>query len=205
MYVSDSKIAEAIRIFKVHGGIMRTSEAIKAGIHVRTIYHMRDNGNIIKLGRGVYQLAEFETPSNPDLIVVAKKITDARICLISALAVHKMTDEIPHKVHLALPHSAWEPKMEYPPIKVYRFSDVTLNAGIQIHTMDGVEIKVYEPAKTIADCFKFRNQIGLDTAIEALKRGISMEKATYKEILDYARLCKVERIIQPYLEALSHG
>jgi len=205
MYVSDSKIDEAVKIFKDHGGILRTSEAKAAGIHERTIYHMRDTGKVLKLDRGVYQLAENEPVSNPDLVIVAKKIPEARICLISALAIHNITDEIPHKVHIALPHSAWEPKMDYPPIKVYRFSYTTLTAGVQIQTIDGVEIKVYEPAKTIADCFKFRNQIGLDTAIEAIKRGISGKKATYKEIIHYARLCKVERVIQPYLEALGHG
>lgn len=205
MSISESKIEEAVQVFKAHDGIMRTSEVLNRGVHRRTLYHMRDKGIVQQLDRGVYQLAENEPVSNPDLVIVAKKIPDARICLISALAIHDMTDEIPHKVHIALPHSAWEPKMDYPPIKVYRFSKATLTAGVQIHNIDGVGVKVYEPAKTIADCFKFRNQIGLDTAIEALKRGISGEKASYKEIIHYARLCKVERVIQPYLEALGHG
>lgn len=205
MNVSDSKIEEAVQVFKVHKGIMRTSEILKEGVHRRTLYHMRDTGIVQQLDRGVYQLAENEPVSNPDLVIVAKKIPKARICLISALEIHNMTDEIPHKVHIALPHSAWEPKMGYPPVKVYRFSNATLTAGVQIQNIDGVEIKVYEPEKTIADCFKFRNQIGLDTAIEALKRGISGKKATYKDIIHYARLCKVERVMQPYLEALGHG
>jgi len=205
MSISDSKIVEAVQVFKAHEGIMRTSEVLKEGVHRRTLYHMRDTGIVQQLDRGVYQLSENEPVGNPDLVLVAKKIPDARICLISALAIHNMTDEIPHKVHIALPQSAWEPKMDYPPIKVYRFSNTTLTAGIQIHNIDGVEIKVYEPAKTIADCFKFRNQIGLDTAIESLKRGLSEKKTTIKDIIHYARLCKVERVIQPYLEALSHG
>ncbi|MDZ7715630.1 MAG: hypothetical protein U5J95_05390 [Balneolaceae bacterium] len=206
MYVSDSKIKEARKIFKDHEGIMRTSEAGERPVfHERTLYHMRDVGILNRMDRGLYHLAEGDPISNPDLVLVAKKVSEARICLISALAIHDLTDEIPHAVHIALPHASWEPKMEYPPLKVYRFSDETLKAGVQIHEIDGVEIKVFEPAKTIADCFEFRNQIGQDPAIEALKRGISQKKATYKDIIRYARLCNVERVIQPYLEALGHG
>ena len=205
MNVSDIKIEEAVQVFKDYDGIMRTSEVLNKGVHRRTLYHMRDTGMLRQLDRGVYQLADREPAGNPDLVLVAKKIPGARICLISALAIHEMTDEIPHKVHIALAHSAWEPKMEYPPLKVYRFSEETLKAGVQKHSIDGMEVKVYLPAKTIADCFKFRNQIGLDVAIEALKRGLSEKKATYKDIIAYARLCKVNRVMQPYLEALGHG
>lgn len=95
--------------------------------------------------------------------------------------------------------------MDYPPIKVYRFSEETLNAGVDIQKIDGVDINVFNPAKTIADCFKFRNQIGKEVAIEALKEGIRTKKATYQEILKYAELCNVKNVMQPYLEAIAHG
>lgn len=205
MYVSDSKIEEAVKLFKKRDGVMRTSEVLDAGVHRRTLYHMRDEGIVTAIQRGVYQLTEIEPLSNPDLVVVAKKIPEARICLISALSIHGMTNEIPHKIHIALPRSSWQPKLDYPPLKVYRFSEETINSGLQIQSMDGVEIKVFNPAKTIADCFKFRNQIGLDVAIDALKRGINDGKATYRDIMTYAKLCKVERVIKPYLEAIGHG
>mgnify|MGYP003132223410 CR=1 FL=1 len=205
MYVSDSKIKEAVRLFKKRDGVLCTSEVLDAGVHRRTLYHMRDEGIVTAIQRGVYRLTENEPLSNPDLVIVAKKIPEARICLISALSIHEMTNEIPHKIHIALPRSSWQPELDYPPLKVYRFSEETINSGFQNHFMDGVEIKVFNPAKTIADCFKFRNQIGLDVAIEALKRGINDGKATYREILMYAKLCKVERVIKPYLEAIGHG
>lgn len=205
MYVSQSKIEEAIKIFQEHDGVMRTSEVLDAGIHERTLYHMRDEGMVTAIQRGVYQLAESEPLSNPDLVIIAKKIPEARICLISALSIHEMTDEIPHKVHIALPRSSWQPEFDYPPLKVYRFSEETINSGLQTQTIDGIEVKVFNPAKTIADCFKFRNQIGLDVAIEAMKQGINDGKATYGDIVKYAKVCKVERVIKPYLEAIGHG
>jgi len=184
---------------------MRTKQVLKEGIHRRTLYEMRDSGDLIQLQRGVYQLEQDGFSGNPDLVVIAKKIPKARICLISALAIHELTDEIPHVVHLALPTSSWEPTLDYPPIKVYRFSEKTYQVGIRTLNQDGVEIQVYSPAKTVADCFKFRNQIGLSVAVEALKRTLAEKKATVKEILEYARLCRVEKVIKPYLEAFTHG
>lgn len=205
MSISKAKIEEAVKLFQEHNGIMRTSEVLNAGVHRRTLYHMRDEGMVTAIQRGVYQLTESEPLSNPDLVIVAKKIPEARVCLISALSIHEMTDEIPHKVHVALPRSSWQPELDYPPLKVYRFSDETINSGLQTQKIDGVEVKVFNPAKTIADCFKFRNQIGLDVAIEALKRGVKEGKATYGDIVKYAKLCKVEQVIKPYLETVGHG
>ena len=203
MYVSDQKIEEAIRVFEDHQGIMRTSEALEAGIYRRTLYHMRDHGCLEQLGRGVYKLKEKEPLSNPDLVIVVRKIPDAVICLISALDIHGLTDEIPHKVHIALSRTNRTPVMEYPPVHVYRYSDETLKAGIGVKQIDGISVKVFNPAKTITDCFKFRNQIGLDVAIEALKRGINERKATYRDILKYAKLCRVKSVIQPYIDAIA--
>ena len=202
MYVSKEKIEEAIRIFKEHNGIMRTSEALDSGIYRRTLYYMRDDGYLTKLQRGVYQLSDKEPLGYPDLVIVAQKIPAAVICLISALDLHELTDQIPHQVHIALPRTSRDPVMETPPIKVYRFSEETLNAGVDTQKIDGVDINVFNPAKTIADCFKFRNQIGKDVAIEALKEGIKAQKATYQDILKYAEVCRVKNVITPYLEIL---
>lgn len=204
MYVSKEKIEEAIRVFKEHNGIMRTSEALDAGIYQRTLYFMRDEGYLTKLQRGVYQLNEREPLGYPDLVVVAQKFTAAVICLISALDLHELTDQIPHQVHIALPRTSRDPVMDYPPIKVYRFSEETLKAGVDTQKIDGVDINVFNPAKTIADCFKFRNQIGKDVAIEALKKGIRTQKAAYQDIVKYAELCNVKNVMQPYLEAIAH-
>lgn len=203
MYVSNQKIEEAIRVFEDHQGIMRTSEALEAGIYRRTLYHMRDHGYLEQLGRGVYKLEEKEPLSNPDLVIVVRKIPDAVICLISALDIHDMTDEIPHKVHIALSRTSRTPVMDYPPVNVYRYSDETLKAGVEIKKIDGISVSVFNPAKTIADCFKFRNQIGLDVALEALKRGVKERKATYGDIVKYAVMCRVKNVIRPYLEVIE--
>lgn len=205
MYVSESKIEKAVSLFKEHGGVLRTSEAERAGIHNRTLYHMLDEGYIEKLERGVYKLVGYGPLSNPDLAIVAKKIPKAKVCLISALDFYEMTTEIPHKVHIALPRTSRDPKLDHPPIKVYRFSGDSLTEGIEKHEVDGVEVQVYNPAKTIADCFKFRNKIGLDIAMEALEQGIEQGKASYSEILKFAEICRVKSVIKPYLEAIAHG
>jgi predicted transcriptional regulator of viral defense system len=204
MVISDNKIKEAVALFKEHGGIMRTSEALDKGIHSRTLYWMRDHGFLNQLERGVYQLDDMESLSNPDLAVIGTKIPDATICLISALDFHEMTTQIPHKVHIALPRGHWKPKLDYPPIQVYRFSGKSLSEGIETHEVDGVNIQVYNPAKTIADCFKFRNEIGMEIVLEALKKGLKKGKATYSDILKYAAICRVKNVIRPYLETLAH-
>lgn len=205
MNISERNINKARAVFRKHKGIMRTNEAIAAGIHPRTLYFMRDEGIIFQIARGLYELGEGSELSHPDYIMVTRKVPDARICLISALDFHNLTDEIPKSVYIALPKGAWEPNLSYPPVKTFRFSDVTYASGAVTHFVDGEEISVYNPAKTIADCFKFRNQIGLDVCIEALKRGIDQKKATYRDIFHFAKMCKVTKIIIPYLEAIGHG
>lgn len=204
MSVSDKKINEAAALFKEHGGIMRTSEALNEGIHSRTLYWMRDHGYINQLERGVYQINDEEMLSNPDLAVIGTKVPDAKICLISALDFHNMTTEIPHKVHIALSRKHWKPKLDYPPIQVYRFSEKSLLKGVKSYVIDGVKIQVYNPAKTIADCFKFRNKIGIEVAIEALKNGLKEQKTSYSDILKYADICRIKNVIRPYLETIAH-
>jgi predicted transcriptional regulator of viral defense system len=204
MSVSRQKIDTAIDIFKRNKGMLRTSEALNKNIHSRTLYKMLDEGIITKLERGVFKLADEATLANPDLVVVAAKIPKAKLCLISALDFHNMTTEIPHKIHIAIPRSSRNPRLKYPPVKVYRFSGQSLTAGIEKHKIDGIEIQVYNPAKTIADCFKFRNKIGLNAAIEGLKRGIEEDKANYADILHYAEICRVKKVIEPYLRIMAH-
>lgn len=205
MYVSDEKIETAINVFKQQDGVLRMSEALDKGIYRRTLYHMLEEGYITKLERGVYKLKEKGPLSNPDLAIVATKIPKARVCLVSALDFHDMTTEIPHSIHIALPRTSRDPKLDYPPLSVYRFSGKSLTEGVQEHEIDDIKVQVYSPAKTIADCFKFRNKIGQDIAINALERGISEGKATYKDVLHYAEICRVKTVIKPYLESIANG
>jgi predicted transcriptional regulator of viral defense system len=205
MYTSKAKIRRAVDLFKKKGGILRTSEVLSAGVHPRTLYKLRDEGYITQLDRGVYKLSNDKPLSNPDLAIVAVRIPSAKICLLSALDFHGMTKEIPHKVHIAIARTQRDPKMDHPPIEVYRFSDKSLTEGVEKHEIDGQTIQVFNPAKTIADCFKFRNKIGKDIAIEALQQGLELEKASIKEILKFAKICRVESVIKPYLEAYTNG
>ncbi|MCA9296930.1 MAG: hypothetical protein KC983_10435, partial [Phycisphaerales bacterium] len=139
---------------------------------------------------------------NPDLMTVAGRIPRGVICLVSALAFHEITTQIPHAVDLALPRGMTTPAIRYPPIRTYRFSAPTLSAGVEMHAIDGVDVRIFSPEKTLADCFKFRNTIGLDIALEALRTYLHREGADIEAIHRYARLGRVERVMRPYLEAL---
>lgn len=195
-------IQEVVNLFKKRKGVLRTSEILAENVHPRTLYKMRDEGILIQLERGVYKLNDNQPLSNPDFAIIAARIPSAKICLISALDFHEMTREIPHKVHIALSRTQRDPKLDQPPIEVYRFDDKSLSAGIEEYGIDGLTVQIYNPAKTIADCFKFRNQIGKEIALEALKNGIRQRKASYKDILKYAKICRVENVMKPYLEAI---
>lgn len=196
-----SAFERARHIFRERGGILRTREALAAGIHPRTLYALRDAGELEQLGRGIYRLAEMPPLSDPDLATVGKRVPQGVICLISALAFHELTTQIPHLVHVALPRNAWTSKLEYPPIQVYHFSPAAFNAGVEQHTIEGVEVRVYSAEKTLADCFKYRNKIGLDVALEALRAYRTRRGARFQRVLEYARVCRVENVMRPYLEA----
>lgn len=189
--------------FDKHGGTLRTGEALAAGVHPRTLYAMRDAGELEQLARGVFRLASLPPLTEPDLATVAKRVPQGVVCLISALAFHGLTTQIPHEVHLALSRSVREPSLAYPPLHIYRFSDEAFKAGVDQSTIDGVPVRIYSPEKTLADCFKFRNKIGLDVAMEALKTYRSRGRPKFEKVLEFARICRVERTLRPYLEAMA--
>ena len=203
MYVSDEKVAEAENLFRNNGGMLRTSEALDLGIHPRTLYFLRDAGRLEQVSRGVYRLADLPPLEAPDLVTVATRVPDAVVCLISALSFHEITTEVPHEVHIALPRGTDKPTLDYPPIRVFHFSGPALTEGVDEHTIDAVPVKIYNAPKTVADAFKFRNKIGTDVAIEALKLCLLRSKASPAELMHYARICRVDRVMQPYLEALA--
>ena len=189
-------------IFLQHGGIMRTAEALQYGIHPRTLYAMREQGHLEQLGRGLYRLSKLTPLGNPDLVSVAKKIPRGVVCLISALAYFELSTQIPHEVYIALGRGSEPPKIEYPPLRIFWFSGGIFSEGVQQYTIDGVPIRIYSPEKTLADCFKYRNKIGLDVAIEALRLYREHKQFLVDDIMRYARLCRVEKIMRPYMEAL---
>lgn len=192
----------SIRLIQERGGQIRTSEALKAGIHPRTLYQLRDEGILEAVSRGVYRLAGAGPLSSPDLVTVALRAPQAVVCLVSALAFHEITTQIPHAVAIALPKGAETPRIAHPPISVHRFSGRSFSAGIETHGIDGVAVRIYGPEKTLADCFKFRNQLGMDVVVEALKLYKARKPFRADDLLKYARICRVERIMRPYLETL---
>ena len=192
-----------IKIFQKNNGVMRSSQLFELGIQPRILYAMRDNGLVVQEARGLYRLANEQVWSDPDLAIVSLLIPKGVICLISALYFHQITTQIPHEVYVALPKDSEKPRIKYPPTRFFWISPAPFKAGIEKHKVDNVEIRVYSVAKTIADCFKFRNSIGMEVALEALQEGLRQKKATLNEIQRFARVDRVERIMQPYLEALA--
>jgi len=197
-----SPIARAIEVFRNHGGVMRMADASRAGVSRRTLYSMRDSGQLEQLARGLYRLADMSPLSEPDLVTVAKKVPQGVIYLISALAVHEMTTQIPHEVWIAIPRNNEPPRFDHPPTRTARLSELAYGIGIETHEFDGFEVKVYSREKTLVDCFRKRNDIGTDVVLEALKFYKSQGRTNFDLVLRYATQLRAEKAMRPYLEAL---
>ena len=193
---------QALQLIRDSGGIIRTSEALKKGIHPRVMYLLRDSGRLEQLHRGLYRVPGEETLTNPDLVIVAVKVPRAVISLVSALAFHGITTRVPGSVSIALPRNHDTPRLDAPSIAVNRFSEHSYREGIEEHLVDGVTVRVYNPEKTIADCFKFRNKIYKEVLIEAMQLYRLRLEPDREKLLNYARICRVERTITPYLDIL---
>lgn len=200
---SDRAVRVAEKVFRAAGGTLRTREAAERGIQYSTLYGMRDAGLLEQLSRGVYRLAELRAPSKYDVVAVAQRAPNAVLCLISALDFHEIGTQIPSAVNIAIGRKDWRPHFDYPPVHVYRMSADTLTAGVEEHSIDGTPVRVFSAAKTVADCFKFRNKVGLDVALEALRETLRSRKATHNEIMQYAAIDRVQKILRPYLEAME--
>jgi len=194
--------AEAASVFRKHGGVLRTMAAVRLGVHPRTLYGMREAGVLERLGRGLHRLADLPPLGNPDMIAVALRVPDGVICLLSALAFHEITTQIPHEICVALKRGAEPTRLEHPPVRVFWFTGKAFTEGVETHQMDGVNVRVYGAAKTVADCFKYRNKLGLDVAIEALKLYLRERHGRPGELVRFARACRVEKVMRPYVEAL---
>lgn len=197
------KVQESVRrLCRQQGGTVRTSQLLQAGVHPRDVYALRDAGFLEPLARGLYRLAGLPPLSNPDLVTVALKVPEGVVCLVSALAFHQLTTQIPHEVSIAVPRGTEAPRLRFPPIKVFWFSRPAMTEGIEVHELDGAKVRVFSPEKTLADCFKYRNKIGLDVALEALRECLRRRRASVDNLWKFARVGRVERVMRPYLEAL---
>jgi len=197
---SQRQIAQA---FLETRGIARLAELRSAGVTAATVGRMERDGEIIRLARGLYQLPYALLDANHSLAEAAKRLPRGVVCLVSALAFHGLTDQLPKKVWMAIGKSDWAPKAEGVPIRVVRFTDSLLVETVEIHEIEGVSVKVFGVAKTVADCFRHRSKIGLTVAIEGLQEALRQRKATPAEIARQADRGGVSTVIRPYLEALT--
>ena len=193
----------ALRVFRDKGGTLRTRDLIASGVHTDALYVLRESGQIVELGRGLYRLADVGEAEYPDLAVVAAREPNAAVCLISALSYHDITTQIPSSVHLAVPRDSYYRIKLSVPVTVYRFDPKTFHEGLETHRMAGMPLKIYSVARTVVDCFKFRNKLGLDVALEALRLARQRERVQNRELLRYARLLRVEKPMSPYLQAIE--
>ncbi len=192
----------AVHLFKTNGGILNTQTAIKLGIHPRTLYALRDSAALEQMGRGLYRLAASRSLGNPDLVTVALKVPRGVICLLSALAHYQMTTQVPHAIYLAIPANDQAPVLSYPPLRLFWYSSGVYESGIVTTKMDGTQVRIYSPEKTLADCFKYRNKLGIDVCVEALHLYRQKGRMRLEELERYAKLCRVQRVMRPYLEAI---
>ena len=177
------------------------NEAIKHGISRYMLYGLKDKGIIEQISRGVYRLKDLPPIGNPDLVTVSLRFPNSVICLISALAFHGITTQIPHSVSVAIPRGSRPPSLDYPPVRPYQFSENAYIAGIEMLQIDGVPVKIYNMEKTLADCFKFRNKIGMDIVLEAFKLYRERKKTDLTKLIKYGKICRVDSVMMPYLEA----
>jgi predicted transcriptional regulator of viral defense system len=193
----------ALKVFREKGGTLRTRDLIARGVHTDALYSLRDSGRVVELGRGLYRVADAGEAEHPDLAVVAARAPSAAVCLISALSYHGITTQIPSAVHLAVPRASYHGIKLSIPVTVYRFDPKTFNEGLETHSMGGLPVKIYSAARSVVDCFKFRNKLGLDVALEALRLARQRRRVQNRELLHYARLLRVERPMSPYLQAIE--
>jgi predicted transcriptional regulator of viral defense system len=195
-------ITDVLHVVTELGGTGRTREILAARVHPRDLYAARDAGALVELTRGVFRLAD-RPLTEPDLVAVAIRMPQAVLCLVTALHLHGLTQEIPRAVHLALPRGRHPARLDHPPLEVYHVSAAIHAAGVEHREIDGVPVRVTTPARSVADAFKFRSRVGLETALDALKQALAARATTPAEIDRMARLCRVQAVVRPYLEALS--
>jgi predicted transcriptional regulator of viral defense system len=183
-------------------GIVRPRDIESIGIPREYLLRLHRQGKLDRAGRGMYILPDADVTEHHSYAEVSKRIPDSVLCLLSALTFHGITTQNPESVWIALRKGARTPAFESPSIRVVRLSGQSLTEGIEVHRIEGVSVRVFSVAKTVADCFKFRNKIGIDVAMEALRDSIRQKKASVNAIHRYAKICRVSNVMRPYLEAL---
>ena len=193
---------KVIELFTRHDGVLKSAEAFNAGVHPATLYKLRDQGKIEALGRGLYKIKNLKLQTDEDYLQVSKRFPAAITCLVSALYIHELTTQIPRSIHLAIPKGTHQPNVAAPACTFFIMSEETFSAGVEERKFQGVHLRIYDAEKTVVDCFKFRSRIGVDVAVEALKNWHERRQKKISKLLHYAKICRVEKIMGPYLEGV---
>lgn len=185
--------------------VVRPKDLVDAGLPKDYLHQLASEGVIEKLGRGLYRLPERDISQWANWMEAQRRVAKGVFCLMSALVFHRFTTQNPHELWIAIPNKAWRPEIDYPPVRYITMSGAALDEGVEKHNIEGVNLQVYSAAKTVADCFKFRRHVGIDVAIEALKEGWHERKFTMDELMHFAEICRVKKVIQPYAETIVHS
>ena len=199
-----SKESQTERVLELASsrGTLTAREASRQGIHSQVLTRLVAEGALERVARGQYRRPEAPVTEHHALALAAGAVPEGVVCLISALAFHGIGTQVPSRVWMAVDRRARAPRVDWPPLRVVRFGGRAMTAGVEEHDVERVPVRVFCPAKTVADLFKYRNKIGLDVAIEALGEVWRERLATVDELNEYARVCRVERVIAPYLQAI---
>jgi predicted transcriptional regulator of viral defense system len=184
-------------------GLLRSSDLDAIGAPRVVLTRLTAAGLLDRIGRGLYRLPGHPGTEHEGLAAIATKVPQAVFCLLTALQFHELTTQLPRQVWIAMPRGSHVPRIDYPPVRMVQMADEVYAQGVETYERDGVQLRVYGVAKTVADCFKHRNKIGLDVALEALKEVHADRKATADDLWRYARVCRVSNVMRPYLEVLE--
>jgi predicted transcriptional regulator of viral defense system len=196
---SERKVLSIARKLKV----VRIKDLTERGIHPEHARRLCAKGLLVRRGRGIYMARDADFSEHIGFAEVFKWVPHGVVCLLSALRFHEIGTQLPFEVWLALERGRARPRLEYPPLRVMWFSEAAFREGVQTHVIDGIRVRIYDPAKTVADCFRYRNKVGLDVALEALRECLHDHKATVDQLVHFAKVCRVWTVMRPYLEALA--
>lgn len=200
--MADQRESQALQLIR-RRGLVRAADLEAHGFPRGHLYRLLEKGLIARQARGVYVASKHPVTAEHTLAQVAKRVPGGVICLLTALRFHELTTQSPAEVWVALPEKARKPKLDYPRLRVARFSGQALSEGIEDHRLEQVNVRVYSAAKTVADCFKYRNKVGIDLAVEALRDFSRKHRGGATDLARYARICRVTRVMQPYLDAIA--
>lgn len=198
-----NELAERLIDLARSHGLIRPCDLVPLGISRVSLTRAVRRGQLERVGRGLYGLPGREVSAQGSLAEVALRVPNGVVCLLSALRFYGLTTQAPFEVWLAIENKAIRPKLDYPPLRIVRFSGAALTEGVEEHVVDGVTVRITSVAKTVADCFKYRNKIGLDVALEALREAWHEKRMTSDDIWHYAKVCRVANVMRPYLESLA--